>query len=59
MTKNVLGFLTPKALKNKAVIEAQKAKVAANNFKRSQENKAKKDIQTNLPQVVKLFHHLS
>ena len=59
VSKSVLGLLTPKALKNKAVIEAQKAKVEANNFKRSQEHIAKKARQTNLPQVVKLLHQVS
>jgi len=59
MTKNVRAILGPKALKNKAVVEAEKAKIAANNFKRSQEHIAKKARQIILPQVVKLLHQLS
>ena len=42
----------------KASRAAEKAKKEAKNAKRSQDKIAIKELQTNLPEVVKLFHHL-
>ena len=46
------------AEKMKASRAAEKAKKEANNLKRSQDKIAIKESQTNLPEVVKLLHHL-
>jgi hypothetical protein len=46
------------AEKKKASRAAEKAKREANNLKRSQDKVAMKELQTNLLEVVKLFHHL-
>ena len=46
------------AEKKKASRAAEKAKREENNFKRSQDKIAIKELQTNLPEVVKLLHQL-
>ena len=46
------------AEKKKACRAAEKAKREENNFKRSQDKIAIKELQKKLPEVVKLFHHL-